>query len=69
MPWGGAVAARRECRHRTLLHVHLLLHLHRTASMITHVNGTYLFTLSYLTWAVTRDNEGPPGHVGTRALA
>ncbi len=30
-----------------MLHVHLLLHLHRMASMITHVIGAYPFTLRY----------------------
>jgi hypothetical protein len=58
------VAARKTCRHRTVLHVQLLLHLHRTASMITHVYGTHPFTVSYLTWAVTRENGGPAGRVG-----
>ncbi|RKN50050.1 hypothetical protein D7193_31060 [Micromonospora costi] len=66
------MAARRGGRHRTLLHVHLLLHLHRTASMITHVYGTHPFTVSYLTWVVTRENESRHGRVGgdgARAVA
>lgn len=44
------MTARVRYRQWTVMHVHLLLHLHRTASMITHVIGAYPFTLRYPDW-------------------
>ncbi|MEV4727537.1 GGDEF domain-containing protein, partial [Micromonospora humida] len=49
------------------MHVHLLLHLLRTASMITHVDGTYPFTLGYQAQGFTWANDDPAGHDGAAA--